>query len=318
MIGRVDGRSGRGATVRKVLGLVMVIAAIAALTASPASAAHAGSVVAVNGFAGTCRGTAYEGGEQAGGCSFGNDPIWSATRQALDDQSPSAPCNPGNNGGGDTSGCGQGAYLPGFGPPVIKPSTPLNLDGRCTNVHNPSCWSGGNFINIADSRLHPLAICLFADASGQAGACRTETRGAFYRPLSGLGGYSGASEGCGRVYTESLAGTSNGDWTTADITWVHSAGTLLPVTGRVRRIEINNDEKVGHTGTSIFLLSNARSIAPTEPPGAGNAGLLDPGDSGTQRFSVNAVSVTLPGDGQDTNEFTVGQDVDRYCPELRF
>lgn len=300
---------------RRAIWLAAVMALVAAF-AVPAQAGHAASVVFVNSFAGTCGGTPYDpNGPASGACVLGNDVIWQTTRPVLDDgpnsTPPQAPCNPGTNGGGSQGGCGQGVYLPGLGPPVVKPASALKLTKTgCTNQYNASCWSGGNFINVADSSVHPLAICLFAEADGDAGACKAVTRGSFYRPVSTVGAYSGTSEGCGRTYTEEV---ESGQWVIADLHWVHSAGTMLPITARVR---FSNAVSASHTGASVFLLSNARSIAPTEPPGAGNGGLTDPGDSGTQRFSANTIQVTLPGNGPAS--IPAGPGAATYCPGTAF
>lgn len=270
---------------RKLIGLAAVASLVLAMMVQPAQASHPGAITVTHVFAGTCGGTPNEGDVAAGGCVFGSDPVWDATGPVLGPAS----CQ----GGATVSGCGQGVYVPGFGPPIVRPSTPFNPTAKCNDGFNVACWDGGNFYQ---NSTHSAAVCqtLQASSSTPASDCENFARGSFFRsPTVGVGAYSGSSEGCGRIIT-----TVGASKTVADLGWIQSAGTMLPITMRLR--------SPAHTGTSIFALTNARPIRSElgEPPGLGNGGLpsatdpaLGPGKSGTRRFGVTGIAVTLPDNG---------------------
>jgi hypothetical protein len=288
--------------VRKLIGLALLTTLAMAMVGQPAQASHPGAITVTHVFAGTCGGTPNEGDVAGGGCAFGSDPIWDATGPVL------GPTN--CQGGATVSGCGPGVYVPGFGPPIVRPSTPFNPTANCADGFNVACWGGGNFYQ---NSTHSAAVCqsVQADAATPASDCENWARGSFFRsPTVGVGAYSGSSEGCGRIIT-----TIGATKTVADLGWIQSAGTMLPITMRLRL--------PAHTGSSVFALTNARPIRNElgEPPGLGNGGLpsatdpeLGPGKSGTRRFGVTGIAVTLPNNGPLSVGGGDGSDL--YCPTL--
>ena len=279
------------------VGLGLAVAAV-----QPAVASHAAGIVVAHSFAGLCGGapTDIPGETVAGNCILGQDSIWNSAGPLL---GPS-----GCQGGPDVSGCGQGSYLPGMGPPIVGPATPFRVTRTgCNNATDPACWRGGNY---AQTTSHPAGVCLalFADAGNPGGNCSLVMVGSYYRsPTTGIGAYSGASEGCGRMVLRVGSAT-----TVADASWIQSAGTILPIFMDV----------VGHSGTQIFSLTNGRPIRSEigEPPGLGNGGYPNPtdpntgpGKSGSRRSGVTQVTVVLPGDGPTTVPAGAGASV--QCPD---